>query len=146
MCVSWCMWVEVSGNRRGSPAADETADQRLLPLYRRHPCPGGAGMFTLNPALRTSSALQEENTRTDILSVLSHDMTLTIYFSFLVKVLLDKLAPSRIPCQLDRICNCSLLLLSHIWLCLTMSECLLADHRELRSTSEKDFIISGNYY
>lgn len=35
--------VEISGNRGGPPAADETADQRLLPLHRRHPCSSGTG-------------------------------------------------------------------------------------------------------
>lgn len=44
-CAVCCMSVraEVSGNRGGPPAADETADQRLLPLHRGHPCSSGSG-------------------------------------------------------------------------------------------------------
>lgn len=41
-----CMSVraEVPGDRGGPPAADETADQRLLALHRGHPRPSRSGM------------------------------------------------------------------------------------------------------
>lgn len=39
--VSACL--EVSRNWGGSSAADETADQKLLPLHRGHACSGGTG-------------------------------------------------------------------------------------------------------
>lgn len=48
--LSPCLFVrsEVSRHRGDPPAADETADQRLLPFNRGHPRPSGTGRLDVH--------------------------------------------------------------------------------------------------
>lgn len=57
--LSPCLFVrsEVSRHRGDPPAADETADQRLLPFNRGHPCPSGTGRLDVHSNMAASILL-----------------------------------------------------------------------------------------
>lgn len=57
--LSPCLFVrsEVSRDRGDPPAADETADQRLLPFNRGHPCPSGTGRLDVHSNMAASILL-----------------------------------------------------------------------------------------